>query len=225
MPRLTVVDHLMAWCGIRDRVPWTDARHGLGWPVGPVRARRDGIAHRITTVEHARDPARARRLLSAHELMRDDAAGGQVLRFDLLARWQRAVLGVADAPFRDGPAFAKEGRERYGLDAEMPARFAECLVSSQDRDLPVAARAARVYLDVCFFHPFTDGNARSALLAFAFVLAKDGIVLDEVGPIAQVQRPADDVEGAAGLANLVVALIEGTQRRFSRSCHTAASPG
>ncbi|MEU7004587.1 hypothetical protein [Nonomuraea sp. NPDC046570] len=75
------------------------------------------------------------------------------------------------------------------------------------------------------FHPFTDGDARSALLALAFVLAKDGIVLDGVGPIAQVQRPADDVEGAAGFANLVVALIEGTQRRFSRSCHTAASPG
>lgn len=152
-------------------------------------------------------------------------ATDQVLSFAPLARWQRAVLGVADAPFRDGPAFAKEGRERYGLDAETPARFAECLAGSQDRELPVAARAARVYLDVCFFHPFADGNARSALLAFAFVLAKDDIVLDEVGPMAQVQRPADDVEGAAGLANLVVALIEGTHRRSSRSSHTAESPG
>jgi hypothetical protein len=63
------------------------------------------------------------------------------------------------------------------------------------------------------------------LLAFAFVLAKDGIVLDEVGPVAQVRRPADDVEGAAGLADLVVALIEGTRRRSSRSCHAAESPG
>lgn len=221
---LTMVDHLMAWRAIRDQVPWRDTCHGLGWPVGPVRARRDGIAHRITTAEHARDPVRAWRLLTSYELMRDDAAAGQVLGFDLLARWQRAVLGIADAPFRDGPAFAKQGRERYGLDAQTPARFAECLVSSQDRELPVAARAARVYLDVCFFHPFTDGNARSALLALAFLLANEGIVLDEVGPIAQVQRPADDVEGAAGLANLVVALIEGTQRRFSRSCRAAASP-
>ncbi|MEU0059386.1 Fic family protein [Streptomyces sp. NPDC006334] len=28
----------------------------------------------------------------------------------------------------------------------------------------MAARAARAYLDVAFFHPFTDGNARTALL-------------------------------------------------------------
>ncbi|WP_306364834.1 Fic family protein [Nocardia sp. CC227C] len=82
-----------------------------------------------------------------------------------------------------------------------------------------AARAARVYLDVCFFHPFADGNARSALLALAFVLARDGIVLDEVGPVAQVQRPADDAEGALGLADLVVTLIERTQRRLRRGAH------
>lgn len=79
--------------------------------------------------------------------------------------------------------------------------------------MPVASRAARAYLDVCFFHPFPDGNARSALLTLAFVLAAADIVLDQVGPLAQLQRPADDPEGARGLADLVVTLIEGAQRR------------
>lgn len=74
-------------------------------------------------------------------------------------------------------------------------------------------RGRPAYLDVCFFHPFADGNARSALLALAFILARDGVVLDQVGPITQVQRFADDVPGALGLANLVSALIEGTLRR------------
>lgn len=145
--------------------------------------------------------------------------------FDLLMSWQRAVLEVADAPFRDGPAFAKDGRERYGLAPDTPARFARCLAASQGRELPVAARAARVYLDVCFFHPFADGNARSALLASAFVMVADGVVLDEVGPLAQVRRPADDVEGAAGLANLLVVLIEATQRRGSRDPTHAGTDG
>jgi hypothetical protein len=210
-----VLDHLTAWREIREQVPWKDVRHGPGWPTGPVRGRSDGIEERIAKVDYARDPARAQQLLTAYELMRDDAAAGKAMDFDLLATWQRLVLDVTAAPFRDAPAFAKGGRERYGLDAETPARFAECLAEadSGNRDVPVAARAARVYLDVCFFHPFADGNARSALLALAFVLARDGIVLDEVGPVAQVSRPAADAEGAAGLAGLVVALIEGTRRR------------
>lgn len=200
-------------------------RNGLDWPSGPVRGRRDGFAERIRTVEQARDPVRARHLQGAYELMRRDAAAGRILDFDLLAGWQRAVLDVPAAPFRDGPAFAKGGRERYGLAVDTPARFADCLADSRDRSVPVAARAARVYLDVCYFHPFVDGNARSALLALAFVLAGDGIVLDEVGPIAQLSRRADDAEGAAGLAGLVVALIEGTRRRLDRGGHTAGVPG
>ncbi|MET7621918.1 hypothetical protein [Streptomyces sp. NPDC005408] len=33
------------------------------------------------------------------------------------------------------------------------------------------------YLDVCFFHPFGDGNARSAFLALIFVLDREGVAL------------------------------------------------
>lgn len=143
------------------------------------------------------------------------------LDFALLAQWQRNILGVARAPFRSGPAFAKGGRERYGLDTDTPARLEVCLAGSRDPALPVASRAARAYLDVCFFHPFADGNARSALLALAFVLAKEDIVLDQVGPLAQLQRPVDDPEAAKRMADLVVILIENTQRRFETSTQTA----
>jgi hypothetical protein len=84
----------------------------------------------------------------------------------------------------------------------------------------------RAYLDVCFFHPFEDGNARSAFLALIFVLARSGVVLGQVGPIRFVQRPGDDPEGALALANLVTVLINATHRRHAldgaalpRSCH------
>lgn len=202
----------MVWRDIRERVPWADVAPTRG----PVRARHDGLRCRIDTIECARDPGRAQRLVTAHTAMRDDAARGRVLDWTVLATWQGAVLGVGEAAFRDGPAYAKKGRERYGLDPDTPAHFVKCLADSRIPDLPVAARAARLYLDVCFYHPFADGNARSALLALAFVLAREGIVLDEVGPIAQGRRFADDAEGAAGLAELVVALIEGTRRRLGR---------
>ncbi|WP_324610562.1 MULTISPECIES: Fic family protein [unclassified Streptomyces] len=46
--------------------------------------------------------------------------------------------------------------------------------------LPLTARAARAYLDICFFHPFDDGNARAALLTLLFVLARESVALDSV---------------------------------------------
>jgi hypothetical protein len=154
--------------------------------------------------------------------VRADAAAEQTLDFGLLARWQRTVLGVAHAPFRSGAALAKGGRERYGFHRDTSTHFEACLVQSQEGDTPVAARAARAYLDVCFFHPFSDGNARSALLTLAFVLGKEGIVLDQVGPLAQLQRPADDPQGAKAMGDLVVSLIESTHRRSSDYCHATS---
>ncbi|MFI5800643.1 Fic family protein [Streptomyces sp. NPDC051677] len=71
-----------------------------------------------------------------------------------------------------------------------------------DPGVPLAGRAARVYLDVAFFHPFTDGNARAALLTLVHVLAREDVVLPEVWPL-QTIRYADDPAGAADLATLI----------------------
>ncbi|MFC9608728.1 Fic family protein [Streptomyces niveus] len=99
-------------------------------------------------------------------------------------------------------AYAKGGRERYGLTPHTQADFDCCLRETTDPDIPLAARAARAYLDVAFFHPFTDGNARAALLTLVYVLAREDIVLPEIGPL-QTTRYADDPAGAADLATLI----------------------
>lgn len=112
------------------------------------------------------------------------------------------------------PAFAKGGRERYGLAPDTRARFERCLSESTQPDLPLPARAARTYLDILFFHPFQDGNARAALLALAFVLAREGVPLDQVHPL-HTTRWADDTEGATDLAVLLAILITATERRMS----------
>jgi Fic/DOC family len=212
-------DHLLAWCLTREDVLWHQVRHGPGWPGGPVRGRRDGLAHWIGSAERARGPLRAQRLHSAYAQVRKDARDGGPLSFPLLAAWQRAVLGAPSAPFRSGPAFAKGGRERYSLAPGTQGRFGTCLAESADAGLPVAARAARAYLDVCFFHPFSDGNARSALITLVYVLATERVVLDEVGPVAHIQRFANDAPGALALADLVAVLIEGTLRRSTAGPH------
>ncbi|MFB8242424.1 Fic family protein [Kitasatospora purpeofusca] len=194
---MTVTDSLSTWLRVRREADWQCApvlqrvspdRDGFrSWCEGPVRRR---------------DPVRAERLLAAHALTRKDAARRTPLDFALLAGWQREVLAVTEVPFRAGEAFAKAGRERYGLTPRTRVDFDSCLRETTDPDIPLAARAARAYLDVAFFHPFTDGNARAALLTLVHVLAREGIVLPEVGPL-QTTRYADDPAGAADLAALI----------------------
>ena len=69
-----------------------------------------------------------------------------------------------------------------------------------------------MYLDVLHFHPFADGNARSAALALYFVLAREGVVLDRAAPLLMTRWPAADPHGAEGLARLVAVLIKQTRR-------------
>ncbi|WP_311774568.1 Fic family protein [Streptomyces sp. AK010] len=75
----------------------------------------------------------------------------------------------------------------------------------------MTARAARAYLDVCFFHPFDDGNARSAFLALIFVLAREGIALD--GVVRRVTFQADEPKDALTLARYIDSHITETRRR------------
>lgn len=117
---------------------------------------------------------------------------------------------------RQAPAYAKNGRERYGLHSDTERRFASCLAETVDRETPVTARAARAYLDVAFFHPYDDGNARLGGLVLHFVLLREGVELDDVAPILTMVRRADDGRGAADLARLVHGVAAATHRRWLR---------
>ncbi|GLW35973.1 hypothetical protein Areg01_89080 [Actinoplanes regularis] len=156
-------------------------------------------------------------MLAAYADARYAATTRAVLTPDLTARWNGMLRGIPAAGFREGPAFAKNGRDRYGLHADTQQRYASCLVEAADQMVPVAARAARAYLDVAFFHPYEDGNARLGGLVLHFVLLRAGVELDEVRPALTTIRRADDPEGAAGLARLVHGTAMATNRRWLRS--------
>ncbi|MFE3586522.1 Fic family protein [Streptomyces niveus] len=214
------VDHLERWLEVRESVPWQEVPEGgRDEPVAPSR---DGTAEDVRAFDGALDPARARGLLTALELLRADAAHGSSLDFELLRRWQQHVLGTPQPPpFRDLPAFAKGGRERYGIGPDTRARLDACLAGSArniEQPLSLTARAARAYLDVCFFHPFDDGNARSAFLALVFVLAREGVALDGVSLLRRVTFQADEPQDALTLTRYIDIHLSETRRG-------AASPG
>ncbi|MFC4047795.1 Fic family protein, partial [Dactylosporangium siamense] len=204
-PPAAIPDSLAAWRQVRQSARWA---HVAGHVDGPAGTARDGVAEVF-----ARRKYGAGRALAALRLARADAAGSGPLTFARLETWQREVLGVAAAPFRTTSAWARGGRERYAYDSELPSAFEACLAESADPAVPLPSRAARVYLDVLFFHPFADGNARSAALALYFVLARDGVVLDRAAALLMTRWPATDPRGAEGVARFVATLIERTRDR------------
>ncbi|MFI5984008.1 Fic family protein [Streptomyces sp. NPDC051555] len=213
-------DALADWLRVRTRISWpswSSTRPDAGAPA------RDGFRDFFTTTRGSRDPEGTERVLTALDLARADAARGESLSFALMANWQRTVLRRTTPGFRTTPAFAKGGRERYGLAPDTQVRFAHCLSESTQAGLSLPARAARTYLDVLFFHPFEDGNARAAMLALAFVLAREDVALDQVHPL-HVTRWADDAEGSADLAVLLGILLTTAERRASNGGHHGPAP-
>lgn len=207
-------DALAAWCLVRQQVDWSSA---AGVNPAPVRPAVDGLAAWFDGPVRLRNAGRADRLLAAMTESRAAAARGEPLTPPLLAGWQKLVLGVDEMHLRRSDAYAKGGRERYGLTPHTWQDFAAYLRQSADPSLPLPARAARAYLDIAFFHPYPDGNARLALLVLAHVLDREGVRPDEVGPL-QTTRYADNPDGALDLAALVTVLIHATHARATTRC-------
>jgi hypothetical protein len=194
-------DALAAWRAMRRRAyahATPDETHD------PVLV--DGHLRFIDRVDRARDPLRADRLLAALQACRASARDHESLTFERLAEWQSIVL---DAPvdLRTRDAYAKGGRERYAAEDGLRRSFAEAIEQANDGSTPVSVRAARAYLDVCFFHPFDDGNARAARLAMDHVLTRAGMGLHAADPLFTVARAAGDERGARALGFLVEHLM------------------
>ncbi|MEU9023377.1 Fic family protein [Actinomadura sp. NPDC048394] len=210
-------DHLERWLAVRGSVSWQDASDGNGdEPVAPCR---DGAAADIRAFDGAIDPVRAEGLLKALELVRTDATRGASLTFERLQSWQQHVLNTPQPPpFRNSPAFAKQGRERYGIGPDTRARLDLCLAESahdSERPLPLTARAARAYLDICFFHPFDDGNARAAFLALIFILAREGVALNDVSLLRRISFQADNPQDPLILTRYINIHLSQTRRELS----------
>jgi len=164
----------------------------------------DGHQHYIDTVDRTHDPVRAERLTAALEMCRASARSGLALSLGQLAEWQAIVLGASQpVELRTGDALAKAGRERYPWTPELRDTLEGVLADAADSRTHPAVRAARAYLDVCFLHPFPDGNARAARLALDHVLTGAGLALRAAGPVFRLSRAANDGPGAASFARVI----------------------
>jgi Fic/DOC family protein len=199
LDREPVRDMLAAWLAVRgdafrERLETSERE--------PVTS--DGHERYVAEVDRARDPGRADRMLLALEMCRASARSGLALSLGQLAEWQALVLGHSQpVELRTGDAFAKGGRERYPLRGDLRELCEDLLAQAADTSVHPATRAARAYLDVCFLHPFRDGNARAARLALDHILTGAGLALRSAGPVFRLSRGANDGPGAAAFARVV----------------------
>lgn len=200
-----VVDELALEVAVRDRPPFTDdaletwwgtVRPGAPWgaPSPPDYRPTEGDAHRrfIRRGDRSRSGVRADAMTRA--LVRARYGGKQHLELDLglLQEWLELVLVSNDFSLRKGDAFSKDGGERYGRPKDLEKRLSQALTEATDEKVPAISRAARVYLDLCFMRPFSDGNSRIARLTFDHVLTRDGLGMHDAAPIFTVRRWAHD---------------------------------
>jgi hypothetical protein len=191
-------DALQQWLEVRARTRWRTDR------VHPLRdVHDDGHLRYVRNVERSRDPLRADRMAEAIALARRSAQRGAPLDVAMLCRWQATVLGEPSVAVRTTDAYAKRGRERYGTPPDLESKLESYLAEACRDDAPAAVRAARVYLDVLFLHPFRDGNARAARLALDHVLTREALALHVAEPILVVARTALDGHGAVSFQFLV----------------------
>jgi prophage maintenance system killer protein len=168
---------------------------------------RDGYRHYLETFVRPRDPARAERLITVLALVREESTPQLVLNAARLAKWHQLAVGPSASALRTTAAFAKNGRERYGMLEPFESTFSACVKQATDDRWSLSARATRVYFDVLFFHPFNDGNARLAALTLESVLARQRVRLSQVAPLFTVQRCAADPRGIELFMQLLEKLI------------------
>jgi Fic family protein len=112
------------------------------------------------------------------------------------------VLG-ASRPIELRATDAVRGSERYGAMPGLRAAFERVLADTTDRSLALPVRAARAYLDVCFFHPFADGNGRAARLVLDHLLTAGGSGIAAARPLFSLARLGRDQEGARSFVTAV----------------------
>jgi len=195
------LDGLSSWLTLREQ-------RLMPVPVGVARVASRGDGHRrfVERVDRARDPRRAERMLAALAAVRRDAEVGGPLTVARLAAWQAIVLGEP-AALRTEEVFAPGRRERYPMRADLVERLDAALAFSTSRHVPTAVRAVRAYLDVGYFQPFVDGNARAARLALDFVVTGAGLVMHAAEPVFLLPRDPADRRGAWTLTYVTERLL------------------
>lgn len=113
---------------------------------------------------------------------------GAPLNWATMAAVQSIVLRSDRVGFRTGDAYAKGGAERYTWFPKLEEMFLSKIEADAKSNCNPIIKAVRTYLDIIFFHPFVDGNARAARLWFEFLLRRERVSLPSLHALARLRK-------------------------------------
>jgi hypothetical protein len=194
-----LVPHLRATLAVDWAFP--ELRALPARPFEETRAQEEYLAG-FDTPAHGGDVAREARFLSALTHVRALADAREPLRWARLVEAQAEVLGRR-VGFRTGEAFARGGAHRYLYSPELEEMLTRKVEADGRDGCPPVAQAVRLYLDLAFFHPFPDGNARAARLWFEYVLRRARVPTPPLAPWVLLPKRPGDVEHYGQLVRFV----------------------
>jgi hypothetical protein len=204
-----LVPHLQATLAVDWAFPHLrdDLEAASARPFEETRAQEDYLTG-FDTPAHGGDRAREARFLAALARVRALADAREPLTWTRLVDVQAEVLGTR-VGFRTGPAFARGGAHRYLYAPDLEELFTRKVeADARERCHPVA-QAVRLYLDLAFFHPFPDGNARAARLWFEYCLRRARLPTPPLPPWVLLPKPAGDAERYGRFVRRVARSISG----------------
>ncbi|MDY7229393.1 Fic family protein [Hyalangium rubrum] len=202
-------------------MPHLQASLALDWTFPHLRPELEAASARAFEETHAQerflaeldtpaheDPAREARFRDALAHVRALADAQAPLTYERLREVQARVLGHA-VSFRTGDAFAHGGAHRYLFFPELEAMFTRKVEADAADGCHPVVQAVRLYLDLAFFHPFPDGNARAARLGFEFLLRRARLPTPPLTPLVLLPKHPGDVVRYAQFVRLAARGIAG----------------
>ncbi|WP_223633692.1 Fic family protein [Corallococcus sp. EGB] len=203
--------------------PHREATRALDWALPALRwdleaaarqafretgAQEDFLLRHDAPAHEAQGPARTERFERALARVRRLADAGEPLTFTGMVEVQSMLLG-GPTGFRTGDAFARSGAHRYAHTPGLEAAFREKVESEAREQRHPVAHATRLYLDLCFFHPFPDGNARAARLWLEYMLRRGRLPTPPLVPVVLWRKNPGDAVNYTRLARLLARSIAG----------------
>jgi prophage maintenance system killer protein len=106
------------------------------------------------------------------------------ITFEKMQSVQQLILPKEQTvAFRIYPAYCDVRNERYFHFDGLEKMFSIKIRKDDVDEVHPLLKAVRLYLDIIFFHPFNDGNARAALLWMIFHCKRSGFSLPDFGTI------------------------------------------
>jgi len=208
--------HMTLWQRVDPRSPPADIARLLADASAAPFSDRDthtDFVRRLDGPQHG-DEARAARYLEALARVRRLADEGRSLTWEVAAAIQGVVLGLdGPAEVRSGEAFARGGEHRYACLPDLQERFAARLALWDAADVDPVVAACGVYLDIIFLHPFVDGNARAARLAYELLLRRARRPVPRLEDLLRLRKRPGDADDFWRLVRLSAASIAGLARR------------